>query len=144
MRVRARPLSLDDAVVDADVALHPVLARRLADVLQNRRPVCDRPAVRPRSKRVSESEHVGVRPNPRVPEEIPRTPCGVPGLEDRVGLAGASALEVARGADPGEARADDEDVDVLSAHPGIIRHCASARRGDRMAGRRGGLGVTEP
>src|SRR6185436_4133840 len=97
----------------ADALLDAVLARGLAYVMEDRRAVGDRLRLRPRLERVAEREHVGVGADAGVLEEVPRPAAALARLEDRVGLAGTVALQVDGGADAGEARADDEDVEVL-------------------------------
>jgi hypothetical protein len=103
-------------MVEADVALDPMLGGGLPDVVEDRRPVGDRLALRPRAERVAEREHVGVRANARVGEQGPGTADAVARLEDRVGLTRAVVVEVMRGADAGQAGPDDQRIDVLEGH----------------------------
>ena len=85
--------------------------------------VGDRLLAVPRPERVAEGEHVGVGPDARVAEQVPRAADGVAGLEDGVGRPRALGLEVVAGADAGQAGADDEDVEVLH---GRLRQAAAA------------------
>ena len=107
---------MHDAVIEPDVRLDPVLARGLAHVVEDRGAVGDRLGLAPRLERVAERVHVGVRADPRIAEQIPGAADALARLEDRVGLTGAILLEVMRGADAGQAGADDQDVNVLLAH----------------------------
>src|SRR5690606_8266478 len=79
--------------------------------------------------------HVGVGPDARVAEEVPRAADGVAGLEDGVAGPRALVLHVPAGADAREAGADDEAVEVLGAGAG-----ARARRAARGGAARGGAG----
>src|SRR5690606_38514831 len=67
----------------------------------------------PRAKRVAEREHVGVRTDPGIAEEVPGPADGVARLEDRVGGPRALVLHIVGRAHAGEACADDQYVDVL-------------------------------
>ena len=78
-------------------------------------PVGDRLRLRPGPERVAEREHVGVRADARVAEQVPGAADRLARLEDRVALAGALGLQVVGGADAGEAGADDQDVEVLGS-----------------------------
>src|SRR6185436_20895032 len=73
----ARPVRADDLVVEPDVTLHAVVARRGADVLADRGSVGDRLALLPRAEVVAERVHVGVRADARIAEQVPRAPDGV-------------------------------------------------------------------
>src|SRR5262249_45951102 len=102
--------------------------RRLADVAQDRRAVGDRLSVAPRTEAVAEREHVGVRADAWVAEEVPGPTAALPRLQQGERLAGAVRLEVAGGADARESCADDEDVEVL------LRHARLLTRGTRRLG----------
>ena len=105
-----------DAMAEADVSVDAALARRVAHVVQDRGPVRDRLGVRPRAERVAEGEHVGVRTDAGVAEEVPGPADGVARLEDRVRLARQLVLEVVRRADPGQAGTDDQDIEMVAGH----------------------------
>src|SRR3954451_17985779 len=102
--------------MEADPLHHPVLARGVLDVAADRGAVGDRLRVRPRPEGVAEGEHVRVRADTRVPEEVPGAADRAAGLQDRVRLVRAVLLQVTGGADAGQAGADDEDVHVLGCH----------------------------
>ena len=122
-RPLARPLGGDDAVAVADPPLDPVLARGLAHVGEDRGPVGDRLLRRPGLEAVAERVHVGVRADPRVAEEVPGAAEVLARLEDRVAAARAALLQVPGGADPREAGADDQHVEMFGrplGHGGIL------------------------
>ena len=119
-RIGARPLRPDHPVPEADPAVDAVLARRIAHVVEDRRPIGDRLRVLPRPERVAERVHVRVRADARVAEQVPGPADRIAGLEDRVGLAGAARLEMVAGADARQARADDQHVQVLGRHYEIM------------------------
>src|SRR6478672_13036129 len=70
-RIRRRPLGAHHAVAEADLLLHAVVASRLVNVPPDRRAVRDRLGLGPGAERVPEREHVRVRPDPGVAEEVP-------------------------------------------------------------------------
>ena len=115
-RVVARPLRARDAVVEADVFVDPVHGCGLAHVAPDRRPVGDGLRIGPGSEPEAQRVHVRVRPNPRVPEQVPRPADRVPGLEDREALVGALVLQVIAGADPRQTGPDDQHVNVFERH----------------------------
>ena len=107
------PLRGRGAVLEADVPVDAVLGRGLLA----RSCRIDGPSAialrRPRPERVAEREHVRVRADAGVAEQVPGAADGVARLEDRVGLARGTRLDVVGGADARQAGADDEDVEVF-------------------------------
>ena len=123
-RIVRRPLGADDAVVVADLVVDPMLPRRLADVVQDRSAVDDRPRPAPRAERIAEREHVRVRADAGIAEELPRPTAHPTRLEDRERLAWEALPQPAGSADAGEPGADDQDVDVFAGHaaqPTLVR-----------------------
>ena len=110
-----RPRGGHDPSVEADLVLDPVGAGRRSDVLQDRRAVGDGLVAHPWLERVAEGEHVGVRPDAGVAEEVPRAADGAAGLEDGVGGAGTLRLEVAGAPDAGQPGPQDQYVHVFHA-----------------------------
>ena len=121
-RVGARPLGAHDPVPEADLALDAVLAGGLAHVVEDRRTVGDRLGLRPGPERVAEREHVRVRADARVAEQVPGAADVLARLEDRVGLAGALRLQLAAGADAGQAGADDQHVEMFGRVQVLVRY----------------------
>ena len=115
-RLLGRPLRSHHLVPEPDRRLDVVLARGLTDVAEDVGAVGDRLRLPPRLERVAEREHVGVRADARVAEEVPGAADGVAGLEDGKGLLGQLGAQVAGGADAREAGADDQDIDVFGGH----------------------------
>ena len=107
-------------MVEPNVAIDAVLAGGFANVVEDGGAVGDGLGFFPRAERVAEGEHVGVGANAGIAEEIPGAADGVSGLEDGVGLAGASGLQAVGGSDSGEAGAYDNDVKVLGGHGGNV------------------------
>src|SRR5206468_3970460 len=88
--------------------------------------------------RVAEGEHVGIRADPGVTEQVPRTADGVARLEDRVRGPRAIGLHVVTGADARKPGSDDQNVEVLGCHRQVTRRwwwraCRSACRIHRTA-----------
>ena len=135
-RLGRGPRRAHDALAVADVLVDAVLAGRLADVGEDRGPVGDRLCLVPRLERVAEREHVRVRADAGVAEQVPRAadaPRAPRG--SRSVLPGQSRLQVAGGADAGEAGADDQHVEVFRLHGRSLssgcgrvrRHCSDPR-----------------
>jgi hypothetical protein len=106
-------------VVEADVGVDAVLRGGLPQVGQNLVRRRDSVLVAPRLELVAEGVQIGVRPNPRIAEEIPRATGRAAGFEDGVGPAGVLLLQVVRRSDTGDACANDQDVDVLDVGGGV-------------------------
>src|SRR6185312_13230641 len=100
----------------------PVSLRGPGDVVQDGRSVGDRPGVLPRAERVAQGVHVGVCAHTGVAEQVPGAADPLARLQDHVGAVGTLALEVARGTDPRQAGAHDEDINVLDGGPGPGGH----------------------
>src|SRR4051794_33608715 len=132
----ARPGCADDLVVQPDRVADAVLVGGLVDVLANRGPVGQRARLLPRAEVVAEREHVGVRADARVAEQVPGAADRPARLQDCEGPPRAGHLEMAAGADPGQPSADDQDVDVLCSRwcsrdrssSGVYCCCARRRR----------------
>ena len=118
-RVIARPGRAENLVVEPDFGVDVVLRDGLAQVGQNLVRRRDGILVAPRLELVAEGVQIGIRSNPGIPEQIPRAAGCAARLEDGVGPAGVILLQVVRGADAGDAGADDQDVDVLDAGGGV-------------------------
>ena len=99
-------------MTEVDVGSEVVLGDRFLEILEDLLAVGDRVVARPRLERVRERMQVGVRANAGIPEQVPRAADGVPRLDDRERLVRQLRLEVVGRADPGNAGADDEDLDV--------------------------------
>src|SRR5438309_744605 len=100
-------------MVEADVLVYAVALSGVAHIREDRFAVCDRLRVLPRPERVAEGVHVGVRADPRIAEQVPGTPAAATRLEDGVALLRALRLQVIGSADPRQAGAHDQDVDMV-------------------------------
>ena len=115
-RIGRGPLRGHDAVLEADLPVDSVLARRGADVVEDRRAVRDRLRSRPGTERVAEREHVRVRADAREAEQVPRPAARSARLENREALARTALLQPAGCANTRDAGADDQHVDVVASH----------------------------
>src|SRR5207244_1007150 len=110
------PVRSDDAVVEPDVAVDALLSSHVLDVPEYGAAVRDGLVARPGTELVAEREHVGVRADTWVAEQVPGATDGIAGLEDGVAGPGALGLHVVASADAGQPRAHNENVDVLARH----------------------------
>ena len=127
----ARPGDRRDPVVVADVARQVVVLDDLVEVVQDRRPRGDRRAA-PRLEPVAVGEQVAVGADTGEPVGPPRAAPVVLGLQDHQRPVREPLLQVARSADPGHPRPDDQDVDVAGV-PDLL----GGPRGNRCTRHRG-------
>ena len=131
----AVPLGLHHPVVVADVPVDAVLPRGLAQVVEDQRAVGQRLGASPRPEAVAEREHVGVRPDPGVAEQVPGPAAHRARLEDGVRRRGVLAGELAGRADAGQPGSEDQHVEVVG-HPVETTEQPSARVMVRRRARR--------
>src|SRR5919204_5468715 len=131
-------------MVEADALIDTVLPRGLADVRQDRCAVDDRLRPRPRTERVAEREHVGVRADAREPKQIPRPPDCSSRLEAGEALLGAVLLQPTCGADTGDTGTYDQDVDVFARRHGSTRCLPLRQPIEWNLGHTRGLNTTAP
>ncbi len=105
-----------DPVAKADLLDYAVLLCGLDDVPADRLAVGDRRSARPRLEVVAEREHVRVRADAWIAEEVPGATEPVACLEDGESLLGALGLKAARCPDSGQACPDDQHVEMISLH----------------------------
>src|SRR6202048_3543545 len=103
----------------ANLLVDAVLARGLADIIQDPRPVGDRLRLGPWLERIAEREHVAVGADAGIAEQIPGAADAVAALEDHKTLARTFLLQVKTRADAGQPGADDQDVEMLWCHVGL-------------------------
>ena len=132
----AVPRGADHPVVVADVGLHVVLAGGLAEVLQDPAAAAEGLLVGPGLEAVAHRVHVGVGADAGVAEEVPGAAADRAALQHGVRRAREGAGQVRGRADPGEARADDEDVDVFSVSGSSVGRAARQRLRPRPPRRR--------
>ena len=85
----------------------------LANVTQDRGPVCHRFVVTPRSKAIAERVHVGIGAHARVAKEIPRAAHALAPLEYDETLLRAFHLQMAGSANTRQSGAHDNNVEVF-------------------------------
>src|SRR5258705_11391642 len=83
------------------------------DVAQDARAVGDRLGIGPRPEPIAEREHVRVRPDARVMEQVPGAADGVAAFEHEHRLVRALLAQLAGAADAGQACPDDQNVGVF-------------------------------
>ena len=125
------PARADRALGETDHALDPVGGGGLVDVPEDRGAVSDPAGILPRAERVAHREHVGVRADPRVAEQVPGAADRIARLEDRERELGKGASQMARGSDPRQAGAEDQDVEVLERLAVGCHEASSTSRGER-------------
>ena len=77
----------------------------------------------PRLEPESEGEHVGVRADARVLEQVPGAAEVLAALQDRVALGRAAVLQMPGGADAGDAGSHDDDVEMFAHGAGAYQRC---------------------
>src|SRR2546421_11393439 len=100
-------------MVEANVLVDAIAFSGVAHVGEDRLAVGDRLRVLPGAERVAERVHVGVRADPGIAEQVPGPAAAAARLDDGVALLRALRLQVIRGADPRQAGAHDQDVDMV-------------------------------
>ncbi len=114
-RLLGGPAGADRPVGEADPLLHPVGLGGVADIAEDRGSVGDPTGILPGAEGIAHREHVGVRADAGIAEQVPGAPDLLTRLEDRDRGTGEGAAQVAGGADPRQAGAEDQHVEVLHA-----------------------------
>src|SRR6185295_16012959 len=109
----ARPRRFLHAMPVADMPVDAVLARRFLYVLEDRRAVGECFYVEPRLEAIAERMHVAVGAHAGIAKQVPRAADRVARFEQHERLCRALLAQVHRGADAGEASADDDDVEMF-------------------------------
>ena len=100
--IRGRPLGGHDAMVEADPPVDAMLARCVADVVEDRGAIHDRARLGPGTERVAEREDVRIGTDAREAKQVPRPADRPARFEDRERLVGTSLLQPAPGPDAGD------------------------------------------
>src|SRR5690242_2325332 len=99
-------------MVEANFLIDAVVACRVPDVFENGGAVGDRLRLAPRTERIAERIHVRIGADARIAEQIPGTADAVAAFENGVAAGRAVPLQVIAGADAGQTRADDDDIEM--------------------------------
>ncbi len=103
-------------MAEADMTIDAFVARRVGNVLADVVAGRDRLGASPRAERIAHGEHIGIRANARIAKQVPGAADALALFQDHVGLAGAKLLQVMGSVNAGEARADDQHVEVFYRH----------------------------
>ena len=122
------PIGGHDTLAVADVPVDLVLDRGLVDIGLDVGAVGDRLRRAPGLEPEPEGEHVRVRPDARVFEQVPGAAQVGAAFEDRVALGRAAFLQVPRRADPRDAGAHDDHVKVLSHEATLSTACRRSQQ----------------
>src|SRR5690242_17826733 len=117
-----RPARCRHALAIADVLVDAVFGRGFADIVENRRSVGDRLGAGPGPEGVAQGEHVRIRADAGIAEQVPRPAEIVAAFEDDVGAVRAMRLEVITGADTGNSGTYYDDVEMLHRHRLLKRY----------------------
>src|SRR5690554_1447287 len=82
-------------------------------------------AAGPGSEVITEGEHVGIRTDAGIAEQVPGTAHGLTALQNGKALAGAFPFQMAGHADAGYPGTDDQDIVVLLVHAEVSPVCLS-------------------
>ncbi len=99
-----------------DVLVDPALSCRVHDVSLDRRTVGQGLGTGPRTEVISEGVHVGIRADARIAKQIPGTAHRFAPFDNGDPLAWAFTAQMARCPDPGDSRADNQNIKVLALH----------------------------
>jgi hypothetical protein len=121
-RILRRPRRARHAVGKTDVLLDAVVLRGLANVVQDCRTRGNGLVVGPRLERIAEREHVRIRADAGIAEQIPGAADRCAPFQDRVALVRAFLLQVIGGADARKPGADDQHVDMFGCHGRLLGH----------------------
>src|SRR5690606_23077440 len=104
-----------------DFFVYRELLGSVGDVLPNCRAVCQHLQLIPRAELIAETEHIRIRANTRVAEEIPGTAQTLASLQNDQAFLGKRSLNMAGGTDTRKAGTTDQDVKMLRTHVGLHR-----------------------
>src|SRR5580698_1022840 len=97
----------------ADVPVDAFIARRGSDVVANVLARRNRLWTAPRTERITHGQHVRIRPDAGIAEQVPGAPDPLALFEDDVAFVWTHFLQVMRGIDTAQSRTHDEDVEMF-------------------------------
>ena len=127
--IGCRPLRFRDQLLVANVLVDRVFLCGVSQILQNRRPICNRLCLSPRFEAETERVHVTVGANSWITKKIPCSTEVVAPFENDIRAIRAHRLQVIPGANAREPRTDDDYINMLCAHQPtstIGGHCGPA------------------
>ena len=125
--VGVRPVGGHSSVAVADVAFDPVLHRGFLDVGLDRGAIGDRLRRAPRLEPEPQREHVRVRSDARVFEQVPGAAQIVAAFQDGVALGRATVLQMPCRAHTGDTGAQDDNVEMFSHGDKLSTHCRTGQ-----------------
>jgi hypothetical protein len=124
-----------------DLFVDTVLSSGVGDVLADRGTVGKDFYVLPRAELETEGEHVGVRTDTWITEQVPRAAEPLATLQYGDGLVGKLCRHMTGSTDTGQAGADDQDVEMLCGHGLSLALLACFFAGRSIQTGRGRLGT---
>src|SRR5690606_32627708 len=115
-RLGRGPARAFHATAKADVPIDPVIASGFLEISKNRGAVRNRLGIGPGPEGEAERIHVGIGTDAGISKQVPGAAHVVPRLEDRVASVRAFLLEMICSANAGNARADNQNVEMLHHH----------------------------
>src|SRR5262249_9888950 len=100
-------------MAEPDLSVDAVLGSGLAHIVEDARAVGDRLRLGPRLEGIAQREHVAVGADAGVAKQVPGAADRVTALEEDKTLGRAFRLQMIARADAGQARTNDDDVEML-------------------------------
>ncbi|MNO95171.1 hypothetical protein D3C76_868050 [compost metagenome] len=117
----AGPVGPQDFQPVVNLLVHTELLGGIGDVLANGRSIGEHLQFVPGTELIAKTEHVRIRTNTRIAEQVPGSAQLLAPFQDGQFLVGKCTLYMARRADAGEAGANDQDVEMLRFHGSLQR-----------------------
>src|SRR5262249_53082131 len=107
-----RPRRALHFMAEADLTVDAVFTRRVVEIVEDRGAVGDRLLAAPRSGAEAEGMHVGIGAGAGISKKIPGPAECLARFQDDEGFLWAVALQMIGNPDTGEARADNDDIEI--------------------------------
>src|SRR3954447_14807250 len=122
------PIRRPDIRVEPDVIVDAMLAGGVGKVLPDVLAVDDHLGPGPRLPRKAQCVDITIRPNARIPEQVPRSAQPSPSLQHRVGQPRVALADPVRDSDAAVASADDQPIAILRGAAANLRSGPCLRR----------------